>query len=209
MAARQIGLDFSGGLQRPPQQPADAADLIVLLSRRNRLSQAKVRSTTTAAGPPRTTTIGGVAPGGSQRGLCPPSLHDLEGHAPALACPVQKGPRSPDVGGDHLDLADQAEGVDQQVALAALMPLGAVVAVWPPVVGLDALAVQDGRAEGWAAGLAWWVPCMWKALSCCRAWQSRRPLDCQLVAYRVLRPTAQRGSCRPVSCHARHLRWLA
>jgi len=58
-------------------------------------------------------------------------LHDLEGHAPALAWPVQKGPRSPDVGGDHLDLADQAEGVDQQVALAALKPLGAVVAVAP------------------------------------------------------------------------------
>jgi hypothetical protein len=58
-------------------------------------------------------------------------LHDLEGDAPALACPVQKGAAVADVGGGHLDLTDQAEGVDQQVALAALKPLGAVVAVAP------------------------------------------------------------------------------
>ena len=58
-------------------------------------------------------------------------LHDLEGDAPALAWSVQKGAAVADVGGGHLDLADQAEGVDQQVALAALKPLGAVVAVAP------------------------------------------------------------------------------
>jgi hypothetical protein len=38
----------------------------------------------------------------------------------------------PDIGGGHLDLADQPEGVDQQVALAAVDLLGAVVAVPPP-----------------------------------------------------------------------------
>jgi hypothetical protein len=96
-------------------------------------------------------------------------LHDLEDNAPALACPVQKGPAAADVGGGHLDLADQAEGVDQQVALAALKPLGAVVAGWPPVGGLDTLAIQDGRA-GWAAGLAWCAPCLWKPNGSDRIW---------------------------------------
>jgi hypothetical protein len=36
------------------------------------------------------------------------------------------------ISGGYLDLADQAEGVDQQVALEAVELLGAVVAVWPP-----------------------------------------------------------------------------
>jgi len=55
-------------------------------------------------------------------------LHDLEGDAPALVRPVQKGAAVADVGGGHLDLADQAEGVDQQVALDALGLLARVIA---------------------------------------------------------------------------------
>jgi hypothetical protein len=42
---------------------------------------------------------------------------------------VQKGAAVAHIGGGHLDLADQAEGVDQQVALAAVDLLGAVVVV--------------------------------------------------------------------------------
>ena len=37
------------------------------------------------------------------------------------------------IGGRHVHLDHQAEAVDQQVALAAVDPLGAVVAVEPPV----------------------------------------------------------------------------
>jgi hypothetical protein len=60
-------------------------------------------------------------------------------------------------GGGHLDLADQAEGVDQRVALAALKPFGAVVAVWPRSVVLTLWLSRMARS-GWAAGLAWCVP---------------------------------------------------
>jgi hypothetical protein len=58
-------------------------------------------------------------------------LHDLGGDARRWRVQSRKGAAVADVGGGHLDLADQAEGVDQRVALAALKPLGAVVAVWP------------------------------------------------------------------------------
>src|SRR5215218_88420 len=115
-----------------------------LLSRRYRPSQAKVRSTTHRRGATANgDTIGGVAPGGSQRRCRPPSLRDTTwkamprrwwaqsrngpGEPPAVQPPQQchGAVAVAHVGGGHLDLADQAEGVDQQVALAAVEPLGA------------------------------------------------------------------------------------
>ena len=70
-----------------------------------------------------------------------------------------------DVGRGHLDLADQAEGVDQQVALAAVDLLGAVVAVSPPrsvvltlwLSRMAALGVgrRPWRTRSWACSTRW------------------------------------------------------
>jgi hypothetical protein len=59
---------------------------------------------------------------------------DMVGIPPSVQPPQQRhrAVAVADVGGGHLDLADQAEGVDQQVALAAVELLVAVVAVPPP-----------------------------------------------------------------------------
>jgi len=75
MAARQIGAQsLLAAFSDRPQQPADAADLVVLAE--------PPKPTQPAEGPlhhspPGTVanrdTIDGVAPGGSQRGLRPPS----------------------------------------------------------------------------------------------------------------------------------------
>ena len=135
---------------------------IVLAEAPEPASQAKVRSTTHRRGTTaKGDTIGGVAPGGSQRRCRPPSWRDTTWKLmPALLGPVEEGaavaaidpavpqPRKPasvqapeqlggavavtHIGGGHTDLADQPEGVDQQVALAAIDLLGAVVAVRPP-----------------------------------------------------------------------------
>jgi len=132
-----------------------------LLSRRYRPSQAKVRSTTDRRhhGEGRHDRWSGAGREPAPPPAAIVALHDLERNAAALVGPIQEraavaaiGPAVPgepaavqppeqlqgavavaDVGGGHPDLADQAAGVDQQVALAAVDPLGAVVAVAPPV----------------------------------------------------------------------------
>src|SRR5215211_6720701 len=122
----------------------------------------------------------------------------------------RKGPRSPTSVAVIWTLPTRPRGLDQQVALAALKPLGAVVAVWPLVGGLDALAVQDGRAgvggrpclvrslyveaerldriwplAGGAGQTVKGVDSAHQRCRGCRAWQVTAALDCHLVAHRV------------------------
>ena len=90
-------------------------------------------------------TVAAVDPAAPQPGeAAPVQVPEQLGGAVAVA----------DVGGGHLDLADQAEGVDQQVALAAVDPLGAVVAMAPPrsvvlTLWLSRITALGVRARPW------------------------------------------------------------
>ena len=59
-----------------------------------------------------------------------------------------------DIGGGDVGLADQPEGVDQQVPLTAVEPLGAVVAVRPPLSVRRTLWLSRITAPGSACGPA-------------------------------------------------------
>ena len=98
------------------------------------------------------------------------------GKPPAVQAPEQRhrAVAVANVGRGHLDLADQAEGVDQQVALAAVDPLGTVVAVLPPrsvvftlwLSRIAALGVgrRPCRVRSWTYSTRWICP----HNSCCR-----------------------------------------
>jgi hypothetical protein len=130
------------------------------------------------------------------------ALHDLQGDPKALLDPAYEGPavalvgpavpqpgepaavqppQQPggavavaDIGRGDVDLADQPQGVDQQVALAATYLLGAVVAVRPPFSVVLTLWLSRTAALG-----VGWRPCRrrscWRSLArtcshrpCCR-----------------------------------------
>jgi hypothetical protein len=89
------------------------------------------------------------------------------GESPAVQPPQQRhgAVAVADIGGRHLDLADQPEGVDQQVALAAVELLGAVVAVAPPRSVVLTLWLSKIAALGVGAR-----PCRTRSWICSSRW---------------------------------------